>query len=830
MDHKTTIILGATLLIAVLIISSIGIGLAYQAQTDNTDNDISVSKKTILVYDNSGNELKSVKLPDVTFTESGDGWSPGYYNAYVTGNIVITNSSTSDYHMRIWVEMKNVVSWAAIDKISFRYQGSEYVLFDDSLDNKKIPNSMNCTVFTPKNDSTTEFTLTVIYKEKISFNPSDVTDFLESRVVFVQDAADDPVPAKYNVTFKYYKSGTPDVTVKYHGGDYVERPEDPVWEGHTFIGWYKESNGTNIWNFKEDIIKTSNVTLHAIWGYTVTFDHNNGSGNTDVGKAKSGGTVTAPSRDPSYIGYSFLGWYTSSTDFHEVNKWNFDTTVTGNTTLYAGWGYSVTFENNDGTGSKNVVKVLQDTTVTQPDVPTWTGHSFLGWYSDEGLTTAWDFNTAVDHNMTLYAKWNFTVTISGNGNGQEVSTVTADYGTKISEPAAPTAWTGHTFKNGWYTSPTDFSEGNKWNFAADTVTSDVTLYAGWTCTVTFDTRGGSSQAAVIVDMGSKLSVNNPTKSGHGFLGWFTSNDTKWNLETDAVTEDMALYAGWGYEVTFNMMGNGDYNRIVVVESGGKVTQPDDPDWEGHTFIGWYTGEGLTTAWNFTTDTVNSNTTIYAKWSYTVTFNRNGNGDPDTTVTANYGSTISAPETNPGWEGYAFKGWYTDPTDLSAGKVWNFASDTVISDMTLYAGWTCVVTFDKQGGTGDYSTQTVDKGGKVTQPADPTKSSYRFMGWYVKASGFTEDDKWDFSNDTISAAKTLYAGWGHQVILHMNCVDGQDATILIEDGTSISSSIVSNPTREGYTFTGWYTEAAAEHPWNSSITSDKELYAGWASNP
>jgi len=43
--------------------------------------------------------------------------------------------------------------------------------------------------------------------------------------------------------------------------------------------------------------------------------------------------------------------------------------------------------------------------VTKPTDPTKSGYTFEGWYSDEDLTTAWDFDTIPEANVTLYAKW-----------------------------------------------------------------------------------------------------------------------------------------------------------------------------------------------------------------------------------------------------------------------------------------------------------------------------------------------------------------------------------------------------------------------------------------
>lgn len=68
-----------------------------------------------------------------------------------------------------------------------------------------------------------------------------------------------------------------------------------------------------------------------------------------------------------------------------------------------------------------------------------------------------------------------------------------------------------------------------------------------------------------------------------------------------------------YTVTFNSNG-GSAVSSQTVESGGKVTEPEDPTKEDYTFGGWYKEDTLTTEWDFTNDTVSGNTTLYAKWT------------------------------------------------------------------------------------------------------------------------------------------------------------------------------------------------------------------------
>lgn len=68
------------------------------------------------------------------------------------------------------------------------------------------------------------------------------------------------------------------------------------------------------------------------------------------------------------------------------------------------WVYTVTFNSNGGSAVASQT-VTDGETATEPDDPTKDGSTFAGWYSDEELTTEFNFATPITQNTTLYAKW-----------------------------------------------------------------------------------------------------------------------------------------------------------------------------------------------------------------------------------------------------------------------------------------------------------------------------------------------------------------------------------------------------------------------------------------
>ena len=383
----------------------------------------------------------------------------------------------------------------------------------------------------------------------------------------------------------------------------------------------------------------------------------------------------------------------AATDLYGASSTEVNAVKTAFTTVKVLSAPLVTFNSQGGSAVASKTADY-NSLITAPTSPTNTGYTFSGWYKEAECLNTWDFMTdKVTTDTTLYAKWtinNYTVTFNSQG-GSAVTSMTADYNSLITAPIAPTN-TVYTF-GGWYK---EVGCINTWNFMTDKVTTDTTLYAKWTInnyTVTFNSQGGSAVISKTADYNSLITApTSPTKTGYTFGGWYkeTGCINAWNFMTDKITTDTTLYAKWtinNYTVTFNSQGGSavtsktaDYNSVI--------TAPVAPTKTGYTFGGWYNEVGCLNAWNFTTDKVTTDTTLYAKWTinnYTVTFNSQG-GSAVTSKTADYNSLITAP-TSPTKTGYTFGGWYKEAGCLN---VWNFSTDKITRNATLYAKWTSQV--------------------------------------------------------------------------------------------------------------------------------------------
>lgn len=127
-----------------------------------------------------------------------------------------------------------------------------------------------------------------------------------------------------------------------------------------------------------------------------------------------------------------------------------------------------------------------------------------------------------------------------------------------------------------------------------------------------------------------------------------------------------------------------------------------------------------------------------------------------------------------------------------------------------------------------STQTIDRGGKFTEPAAPSKENHTFAGWY------NGDKKFDFDADTTNAPNVLelVAKWDiNQYTVKFVSDHGSFADQTIEYGKLIETDNLTIPEVEGYTFDGWYADAAytTKFDFTKPITGNTKVYAKWEKN-
>ena len=464
--------------------------------------------------------------------------------------------------------------------------------------------------------------------------------------------------------------------------------------------------------------------------YTITFNSNGGT-LVESRNVNAGEKITEPTPAPTREGFTFDGWYEEAT-FN--NKFDFNTPITSNRTLYANWienKYTLTFDANGGTGSMTAKTDLTgEYTLPANGFTAPTGKKFKGW----SLTTDGAIVTKVDmtENRTVYAIWEeipvikYTLTFDANGGSGTMAPI-ADLTGEYDLPANGfTAPTGKQFK-GWSLT-TDGAIVTKVD-----MTENKTVYAIWeeipvtTYTLTFDANGGTGSMTAKTDLTGEytLPANGFTApSGKQFKGWSLTTDGAIVTKVD-MTENRTVYAIWEeipvttYTLTFDANG-GSGTMAPKADLTGEYTLPANkfiaPS--GKQFKGW----SLTTDGAIVTKVdMTENKTVYAIWedipvvTYTLTFDANGGSGtmaPKADLTGEYtlpANGFTAPS------GKQFKGWSLTADGETVTKV------DMTENRTVYAIWGNITySYEFLESTGEQTIDGKANSFKIIIDADETK--------------------------------------------------------------------------------------------------------------
>lgn len=479
----------------------------------------------------------------------------------------------------------------------------------------------------------------------------------------------------------------------------ITAPTAPTKTGYTFAGWYL---GENRFDFTAQKMPASNITLVAKWNansYTVQYFANTGEGTLNDSKLTIEGELTLPTNTFTKVGYTFTGWNTKAdgtgTTYADGAKISLNATNPENIKLYAQWTantYTIKFDANmNGVTAPTNVNATYDVNATLPQALALTGYKFLGWNTKaDGTGTNYVAgqnvkNLSTNEDVTLYAKWEhveYTLTINIQTKLTEIK---LHYNDNIPVQPDPEI-SGYDF-DGWFA-----FINNEWvpfSFEnAKMPNSNLTIAAKFLgeVTITFISDGQVHKTLTGFE-GDTLTetVTEPSRDGYTFDGWYTENtfENKYTLPNIYPTSSYNVYAKWTinqYTVTF-IYGNGKPNDEVTLDFGSKLTEPNEPNKEGHTFAGWYYG---TTPVVFDTFTVPaSDIEIEVKWTvnpYTIEFDVNNGDNPVSPITQNYNTTVTKPA-DPEREGYTFNGWF-----LEGSNTPYVFSTMPSSNITLVAQW------------------------------------------------------------------------------------------------------------------------------------------------
>ncbi len=602
----------------------------------------------------------------------------------------------------------------------------------------------------------------------------------------------------------------------------------------------------------------------------VTFDYAGGIGSIETTVVVKG-SVIGTLIDPVRTGYSFTGYKLVNSSTNQVTGSILDLksyTFEQNTTIRAIWNpltYYIYYHLNGGqvtdtsSGSYNEGTGIftyrynfnsfgegqtEELTVITPSME---GHDFIGWYenaefdSKKITSIIYDYLTIAQiegrEAITLYAKWEiqtFSVVIN-DATGFDISVA-----------------------NG-YTNPVAWNNDFKWTF---TFKEGYTQNTSENITVSVSLNGGEYQElTVTVEEGIEYYV------------------------IPQVTCDVAVKVDGvvlnTYKMYFLSGRASEYSTVTNLPSAQDVTHGQNvstvasPSAGGYDFVGWYevtideaTGEDVVsdTVFNFNAGVINE-VRLQAVWQaieYTITYTLNG-GKLGASEATNFTDTytiedvVVLPQPHSLLypfvrTGYNFSNWYENAR--LNGNVYDFTEATLVTsfgsrvygDKEFVVKWEVIeygITYHTNDGTisGEYvRTYTVDD---TFELPVPSKNGHTFVAWYLNER---------LTGNTLSTVEagttgniTVYAKYTtntYTITYHLN---GSELSPVYVNGNSISaanneyvdtyaysvdsvSSLLTNVTREGYAFAGWYAQSNFAdnrvYSIEAGVTGDKEYYALW----
>ena len=285
-------------------------------------------------------------------------------------------------------------------------------------------------------------------------------------------------------------------------------------------------------------------------------------------------------------------------------------------------------------------------------------------------------------------------------------------------------------------------------------------------TITYTVKDGSSATIVFSpDNGYQIKhvlVNNVTVSltNNQYIISSIKENTTIEVEFEVIPPSI-------YNMTY--MVDGEVYKSYQIQEGASITPEPAPTKEGYTFSGWsdipktMPDKDVTITGTFT---INKYKLIYKV-----------DGEVYKTYEVEYGTNIT-PEAEPTKEGYTFSGWSGLPATMPA-------KDVTVTGRFTKQTFKLIYMVDGEV----YKTENYTYGSTILPVAKPTKEGHTFSGWNDMPTTMPANDVTVTGTFTVNKYKLIYK------------VDGEVyKTYELEYGTSITPE--AEPTKEGYTFSGW----------------------------
>jgi uncharacterized repeat protein (TIGR02543 family) len=550
--------------------------------------------------------------------------------------------------------------------------------------------------------------------------------------------------------------------------------------GYTFAGWYTTSTGTGGNAYTENASNTMQISataiiLYAKWtiiSYTITYaagTGGSGSGPTSPISVNHGSTFTVPANTFIRNGYTFTGWSDGANTFLAAATYPATGAVTANVTLTATWETSICSPTSTTTGGYTIY--------------TFTTVGTCLWTVPNGLTDVEIFAVAGGGG----GGYSYDNSGAGGGAGGQLKTGTATLSTTLEVTVGAGGSAG-------------IASSQRGGTGANSAVSTITALGG---------TGGCASRATTCSNSAQATSLAAANGGIGGAGGASGRGGGGSNTTGSLTSTTAGGTGTastfsGSSVTYGVGGAGGTARGALTNLPGTAGSANTGNGGGGASAraisgdvnGGAGGSGLVI--------------VRVASALTITFNSQSGSDvaAGSTVT---GGSISAAPTPPTRANHNFLGWFTASTGGTAIAFPYVHGQT--ANFTLFAQWslsTYAITFNANNGTGSMGNQSFTHGVAANLNANLySRANYVFHRWATEAGG-TGDTYNNLAQITLTAGITLYAQWTantYVVTYSYNGADGGESPATAGFTTAGTAITLPVPTRTGFTFAGWHSDAA-----------------------
>jgi uncharacterized repeat protein (TIGR02543 family) len=380
----------------------------------------------------------------------------------------------------------------------------------------------------------------------------------------------------YNITY-HLNDGT---NAERNQDTYLEQNDtiallEPTRHGYVFFGWYEDElfAGDEVTEIAAN--STEDKEFWARWTpeYTITYHLNEGENSENNPDKYTTESARITLEEPTRAGYTFGGWYTNAGLTDAATP--IDTGSTGNKEFWASWSlteFTITYNNVNEAANTNRTTYTIESAVTLVPLGPRAGYTFDGWFANAELTeAATPINAGSTGNKAFWARWSLTeYTITYNNVNEAANDNRTIYTieTATIPLAALGARAGYIF-GGWFGAE-DFSGGAVTNIETGSF-GDKIFYAKWNLiyTITYRLNDGKNNDGNpnIYTEEDAITLENPTRGGYVFGGWFVTADFSGAAVTGikvGTTGNKTFYAKW---TAIAGDGGGGGNTTIYILGG-----------------------------------------------------------------------------------------------------------------------------------------------------------------------------------------------------------------------------------------------------------------------